>query len=126
MHEPSSTAYATAGDLAIGLVPQQPDPLLRPQFLRHEFFSPRAVSSGNAPGKTAPRAQAYSRASNNLRDHQNADGRFSDFRPNARETRLYGEALTPQRMAVLILNAGRELLPIDATRMSEMEKHETE
>ena len=86
-----------------------------PNFYYTHFFTSRALAREARRGTEAGKQlDQYAQALwEMLRDHQNADGSFQLPPANAENTRRMGGTYATA-MAVLILNAQRQLMPIDA------------
>jgi hypothetical protein len=87
-----------------------------PNFYDAYFFAARgyARERWRGPGPEAQARAFVTRIWELLREHQNPDGSFQVPPGNAENTQEMGKTYaTP--MAVLILNASRDLLPIDAS-----------
>jgi hypothetical protein len=87
-----------------------------PNFYYTHFFTARGLGreAHRAPAAAELHRQYARRMWDMLRDHQDADGSFQIPPGNAENTRKMGKPYATA-MAVLILNAQRQLLPIDAT-----------
>ncbi len=86
-----------------------------PNFYDTNFFAARGLFREMRRTEKGRRvAQAYfTRVQTMLRDHQNSDGSFQIPPANAENTIIMGKTYATA-LAVLILDADRELLPIDA------------
>ncbi len=88
-----------------------------PNFYYSYYFAARGLTRERLrSGEIAARERAFAnRIWELLREHQNPDGSFQIPPGNAENTQEMGKSYATA-MAVLVLNAGRDLMPIDATR----------
>lgn len=102
-------------DLAVEWLARNPPIWYGPNFYYTWFFAARGLSREASRGGEAARQAAafFARITELLREHQNTDGSFQLPPGNAENTLVMGKPYATA-MAVLILNAGRNLMPIDA------------
>jgi len=102
-------------DLALAWLRENRPIWYGPNFYYTHFFTSRGLArEARRGGEPRKQFASYSQVIwDMLRDHQNSDGSFQMAPGNAENTRKMGKTYAAA-MAVLILNAPRELLPVDA------------
>lgn len=104
-------------DQALAWLAENPPVWFGPNFYTAHFFEARGLlrEARRSPSLREQAGRYDMRVWEILRDHQSSDGSFIVPPGNAENTKQMGATYaTP--MAVLILNAGRGLLPVDANR----------